>query len=207
MIIAEDEVHVWRARLDELPPFRSLLSPDEQARADRFYRPQDRDRFVAARGALRMILAQYTGIAASELRFLYGEHGKPYLAEEQPHFNLSHSHGLALCAMARFEVGIDVERIRETAHSMKIAERFFSPAEAAELKALAPDLRPAAFSRAWTRKEALVKGIGQGIVALRKDYPDAWHTCEIDVGEGYAAALAVPVSDCRVIMREFDLVR
>jgi len=207
MIVAEDEVHVWRAQLDALPGLRPLLSPDELARADRFLRPQDRDRFIAARGALRTILAQYTGVAAAGLRFLYGEHGKPYLSQGQLHFNLSHSHGLALYAIARFEVGIDVERIRETTHSMKIAERFFSPAEATELKALAPDLRPAAFSRAWTRKEALVKGIGLGIAALRKDHPDIWRMYPIDAGEGYAAALAAPADDCRVVMREFDLLR
>ncbi len=95
---------------------RSRLSSDELARAARFHFERDRTRFSVARAALREILAHYLGTSPAEIAFVYGDHGKPALAPPYGdlRFNLSHSHDLALCAVARgSEVGVDVERIRE----------------------------------------------------------------------------------------------
>ena len=117
-VLGEDEVHVWRIALDcgDGDSLRSGLSSDELARAARFHFERDRTRFSVARAALREILAHYLGASPDEIAFVYGGHGKPALAP--PHgdlrFNLSHSHDVALCAVARGrEVGVDVERIRE----------------------------------------------------------------------------------------------
>lgn len=62
IILPEDEVHVWRASLDQ-PPLRvegflGALAPDEKERARRFYFRKDHDHFVVARGLLRTILAR-----------------------------------------------------------------------------------------------------------------------------------------------------
>jgi 4'-phosphopantetheinyl transferase len=79
-------------------------------------------------------------------------------------FNLSHPQGVALYAIARGrEVGIDIERRREDFASLAVAERFFSPDEVTMLKSLAPDLRTSAFFNCWTRKEALIKALGEGL--------------------------------------------
>ena len=106
--LAAGEVHVWRIELDRSPStlswLRSVLSEIEVARASRFHRPRDRDRFVVARGPLREILALYLGREPRRLVFTAGGSGKPALASEfaswELEFNLSHSGNLALLALA-----------------------------------------------------------------------------------------------------------
>src|SRR5207253_323259 len=116
------------------------LAPDEQARAARFYRPEFGRRFAVARGVLRTLLARYAGAEPAAVRFAYGPQGKPALAEPggtSLRFNVSHSGELAYYAFAwGREVGIDVERIRPLSDDLRLAERFFSPAETAALLAL-----------------------------------------------------------------------
>ena len=65
-----------------------------------------------------------------ELRFSYGAYGKPALASEHSlRFNMSHSHEVALFAVALdAELGVDVEHIRADFASEDIARRFFSRA-------------------------------------------------------------------------------
>src|SRR5690348_5269823 len=83
--LPDDEVHVWRTQLDlpeaAVASLRSLLSPDERARASRFYSAADRDRFVVGRGALRTILGRYLPGDPSRLDFRVGAYGKPALGE------------------------------------------------------------------------------------------------------------------------------
>src|ERR1700691_5906923 len=122
LVLCNDEVHVWRAALGHAPSqINSLLdtlSEDEKSRAERFYFQIDRERFIIARAALREVLGVYLKRAAKSLSFCYGSHGKPALARDSGsnpiHFNLSHSNGVAVYAVARDrEVGIDLEFIRQ----------------------------------------------------------------------------------------------
>jgi 4'-phosphopantetheinyl transferase len=79
-------------------------------------------------------------------------------------FNLSSSDDTALLAVAwNREIGVDVEKIRAERDCMGIAERFFSPWEAAALRRLPDQQRVPAFYRCWTRKEAYVKATGEGM--------------------------------------------
>jgi phosphopantetheinyl transferase len=134
-----DEVHVWRVDLDTSSSGR----------------------------ALREILGRYLGLPASELRFETGRHGKPRLAAPggELAFNLSHSSSLALVAVARREVGVDVERIRTK--------------------------RPVDFYRRWADREARVKYLGTGLTGPvpRDSTEPAVH--RVDVGPGYAASVAL----------------
>ncbi len=219
--LAEGEVHVWRVclRRDEaaLRELLETLSPDERERGDRFHFRRDREHFIAARGALRAILGRYVGVAPGLLRFSYDGYGKPALSGapggDALRFNLSHSNGLALYAVTRGrEVGIDLEFVREDFAGFDIAERFFSTREVSALRALPPAARASAFFDCWTRKEAYIKALGEGLshplhaftVSLTPGEPAAllytdddpqeaarWSLVELLPGEGYRAALAV----------------
>ena len=86
LILGSDEVHVWRATLDQttsqIESFRHTLAADEQARAERFYFQRDREHFIVARGVLRALLGFYLNKAPECLSFRYSSHGKPALAWE-----------------------------------------------------------------------------------------------------------------------------
>jgi 4'-phosphopantetheinyl transferase len=166
------DVHVWRAWLDQpqldLDRLRQTLSTDERTRATCFYFQRDQDRFIAARGLLRIILGRYLNVPPHQLRFHYNGAGKPALAicfdKQELSFNLSHSHGIALYAMTHARaVGVDIERIDPNLRADQIAKSFFAPAEVAELFAIPSALRPRAFLSCWTRKEAYVKARGDGL--------------------------------------------
>lgn len=136
---SEDEVHVWRLDLDG----------------------------VASSPALREILGRYLDRPADELRFETNEHGKPHLAspDGELEFNLSHSGSLGLVAVARREVGVDVERIRTK--------------------------RPVGFYRRWADREARVKCLGTGLTgSVPPDSPEPV-VQRLDIGPGYAASVAL----------------
>ena len=209
------EVHVWRIELDcaaSAAALRATLSLEEKQKATRFRSLELRERWTVARGALRCILATYARCEPSVLVFRAGSHGKPALAWplEDVSFNLSHTGGLALVAIAGSgRVGIDAETVRSEIEVEDLSRRFFAPAEAAEILALSPAARLAAFFTCWTRKEAFVKALGGGLsvpldrfqVSLRSDQPARllWVDGEepnrwslLDVSElGVAAALVV----------------
>lgn len=160
-----DEIDVWFWTLDVEPgrraALREILTAEEQARADRFAFPILRERWTAARGGLRSILARYVGGAPTALRFSLSKHGKPaFETPDAPHFNLTHSEGYAALAVAGAPVGVDLEELGE-AHA-DVAQTHFSPQEAAVFAATPPDQQVAAFYRCWTAKEAFLKALGTG---------------------------------------------
>jgi 4'-phosphopantetheinyl transferase len=222
-----DEAHVWRASLDQpanvIAKLTPILSQDERQRAMRYYRPADRDRFIAGRGILRKIISAYLAHAPDEVQFVCNEYGKPFISDDQNRgtltFNVSHSNSMALYAVTRGRrVGVDIEHMREDFATLEVAERFFSKDEFEALKAAPSDQRTKAFFNCWSRKEAYIKAIGMGVsypldgftVSLASDVAPAllkvdadatevsrWKLYELDVGEGYVAALIVenpPVS-------------
>lgn len=147
-----DEVHVWRLDLDTVAPWP----------------------------ALREILGRYLGRSAGELRFERGRHGKPRLEApaDELGFNLSHSGSLALVAVARREVGVDVERIRAK--------------------------RPVDFYRRWADREARVKCLGTGLTAPMPSDAREPAVQRLDLGPGYAASVAVTGAPATLRFWTFD---
>lgn len=167
-------VHVWRIPLlvgdAELARLRTILSPDEIARADRFKFPIHQRRFAVGRATLRLLLARYLGILStsrvepSDLVFHYNAHGKPELMDCPFHFNLSNSHELALFAITQVgDVGVDIERLRELRNPEGMSSRYFSKREDEAFRACAPDERRLGFFRTWTLKESYIKARGYGL--------------------------------------------
>jgi 4'-phosphopantetheinyl transferase len=164
-------VEVWSAVLD--PPaslfslLRGLLSPDEHQRAGRFVHHRDRDRFVAGRAFLRLLLGRCLREDPRALVFRYGPNGKPELGGPPRGlaFNLAHSEARAVCAVARGcdALGVDVERVRPIEDAEGVARLALPRAEAARLASLPEPQRRRAFYEAWTRNEALLKALGLGL--------------------------------------------
>jgi 4'-phosphopantetheinyl transferase len=217
--LGADDAHVWLAFLDQpagvIMNLASLLSDDECQKAGRYYRPRDRDRFIVGRGILRKIISSYIALPPDQLRFTYNEYGKPAISNDQNdralNFNLSHSAGLILYAVAmRRDLGIDIEYIRDDFATLEIAERFFSKDEVAALKSLPANQRTVGFFNCWSRKEAFIKAKGMGVsypldkftVSVAPGEPPAilkvdgggrelerWKMYELNPGAGYVAAM------------------
>jgi 4'-phosphopantetheinyl transferase len=227
-ILKENEVHFWSARLDvpevKLKKWQLFLSPDEIQRAYRFHFIKDQNHFIVARGVLRKILSYYIDRQPYEIKFEYNKFGKPSIEHDLNgillRFNLSHSYGMSLYAIAAGrEVGVDIEYIRENFSDIEIAERFFSHDEVSALKSLPIELQKQAFFLCWTRKEAFIKAKGAGLsipldqfnVSLAPEQPakllrtkydrhdvNRWTLFDIDLFSGYAAAVAVAGQNVQV---------
>jgi 4'-phosphopantetheinyl transferase len=213
-------IGLWR--LDLAPPPGSLewlastLTEDERARASRYRRAEDRDRFVAARGMVRAILGDRIGRRPGEVSFLTAPYGRPSLAASPESrgidFSLSHSGDVGLLALAQgTRVGVDLERIHTGMPLEGLIRSALSPREQEAFLALAPDARPRTFFAMWTSKEAVVKALGWGLsyplaqveVALTGAAPallslggersaaEGWSLHRPEVSRGYVSGLAV----------------
>jgi 4'-phosphopantetheinyl transferase len=163
---------VWQANLklpdSSLQEFVEILSTDERERANRFHRDSDRSAFIAARGILRTLLGGYLQCNPNNIQFSYSDRGKPFLSNNSLQFNVSHSHGLALYAIADDRlVGIDVEFIRDI-EVEQLAQRFFCDREYQQLCQLSGDRQSEAFFTYWTAKEAYLKATGEGLIGLQQ---------------------------------------
>ncbi len=249
------QIHLWAVALDPAPAevdrLGACLSADEWERARRFRFDQHRRQYVVGRGALRALLAAYAGgTTAAAVRFAYGPRGKPFLADPAAaaapaaapvpaapapagaatdsglFFNLSNSHELALVGFVRgVEIGVDVEHEKPMPDLLQISERFFSASERETLARLPAEQRQRGFFNCWTRKEAYLKAVGEGLAApldsfdvtlapgeaprmltLRGDAGQAarWRFHTFDPAAGYVGALTVEGRDLPVRTYRFS---
>jgi 4'-phosphopantetheinyl transferase len=229
MRLDSGEVHVYDAAIDRLRPLQPdlerTLSDAERERCARYRFPEHSEAFAIRRGLLRALLAGYAGMPAAAVELdevcatCGGNHGKPRLVGNASlRFSLSHSSGRVLCAFARdAEIGVDIERVdagRDWAGAARLA---LTGTEQARLDLLPPGLRARAFFTIWSRKEALAKATGHGLVLPLTEIevtpagellalpeaagaPDAWLLRDLYVGEAFAAALALRAPTVRVRM-------
>lgn len=222
----QNDIHIWRVALSDIKPadesaYALSLSDKEIQRAQSFIFKPDQRRFALGRGLLRYLLSTYLDISPKEVVISYKQGGKPIVLEKALQFNVSHTGDYIVYAFTRrHEVGVDVEQVKPRDDFLRIAERFFTAAEHAELKALPSEAQTSAFYRLWVCKEALIKTLGEGLlfplsqceidfmtnpVRLRSLKGDTlsikdWYLSLLDVWEGCQAALAVQgKSDFKVV--------
>lgn len=231
--LAATDVHVWAVHLapdpGALARLANILSTEEQARASRFRFGRHRNRFITARGVLRLILAKYLDCAPDQLDFVYGPNGKPALAgglaESALFFNLAHSEDLALIAVTQLgQIGVDVEQIRAVSDANELVERFFSVRESALFQTLPTNQKDIAFLNLWTRKEAWLKATGEGIaqslnqvevtflpgesariLALPEQSPPDWALRELIPAAGFIGAIALPDVQFSILNFQFSI--
>jgi 4'-phosphopantetheinyl transferase len=222
------EVHIWHT--DFARPVSSvhdLLDPEESARASRFKVDAARKQFIVSHAFLRLVLERYLGIPAREIRFRVAAYGKPELdLATDLEFNLSHTDGMAVLAVARERrIGVDVERVRKNLKPLELAQRYFSSAEAAWLRAQPSARRVSAFFACWTAKESYIKACGNGLSMplsgfsiipqgvnkrLRLEFQDktlpaaAWTVWQLDLGPNLHGALTAEGRELTVKLKNWS---
>lgn len=136
------------------------LDVSRRAKADRFRFEKDKRLSVAA-GALLQYALQMENVWEPSIDVT--SNGKPYLVgQERLYFNLSHSEGMVMCAIAEKEVGCDVEK--KAVLDRRLAEYVMTEHELDRIYGLEKDTeQQEMFFRLWTLKESYMKATGLGI--------------------------------------------
>ena len=225
MIIQENEIHVYRSSLttasEHLKESESVLSHDELQKANKYKFEKDKFHYISGRALLRSLLGKYLNRSPGKIIFSYSEKGKPFINESNIKFNLAHSGGKVVFAFTNnTDVGIDIEFMRELPDALQIAKRFFSEKEVDEFSEIREvDIRTAFFN-CWTRKEAFIKALGEGLSYPLKDFSvtlkpgdkpeilwikdkaeeaEKWRIFNIDTEDNYVSSLAVKAEDMKVV--------
>lgn len=170
--IAADAVHAWHVHSDEVAADATLvktclarLSPYESARYARYRLDGDRLMFLVGRAMARALVGRAAGVAPMAWEWREGPHGRPEIGAPATRvkFNLAHSAGLVVCALANGrDVGVDVEDFERHPVDRGVVERYCSPAEVRDIVASGDEWHDR-FLHYWTLKEAYLKARGLGI--------------------------------------------
>jgi 4'-phosphopantetheinyl transferase len=208
----KNRVDVWRIRVSENDPLNdylySVLDKTEQERSNRFYKEKDKKTFIVSHAAVRILLGKYLHRAPTAIRLMEQSPAKkPVLCDNAVHplhFNISHSGDWVLIAVANYEVGIDIELVNS---SFVYNELAVSSLKNDEIKFLRQSgEQEKIFYLFWTRKEALLKGTGKGLVDDLFAIPcldgihsvsgaiigssDSWQIRSFGMDDGYMASVA-----------------
>jgi 4'-phosphopantetheinyl transferase len=166
-------VGVWWVATSVAPPDSALLpllDAAERARLASYQEPRAARMFVVGAALVRCLVARERGLSPSNVpvdracRDCGKPHGRPVLdpTTDGLQVSVSHSGGLVGVALARWDVGLDVEALDRRVDLLPRAAELLSPAElAAESDRLSED--PEYLLLWWTRKEAVLKLLGTGL--------------------------------------------
>ena len=233
-----EEAHLWIVQPDPirdpelLREYDALLTSDEREKVSRFRFEEDRHSSLVTRALVRTALSCYSEVSPREWRFVANEYGRPEVdqppGERSLRFNLSHTHGLIVCLVARGrEVGVDVEDRARGGELLDVADRFFSPFEVQALRALPAEEQVDRFFFYWTLKESYIKARGMGLAiplsqfsfdldarpdGIRAlfdpdlgDQPERWQFSALSFGRRYAVASTLELGneeEVRILLRE-----
>ncbi len=151
-----------------------LMSPGRRRRTDSYRAESDRLRSVAGDMLIRKNISKLCGIAPENVSIEIKPGGKPYVDGMDIEFNISHSGDLAVLAMGKSQVGIDVEVMRSV--NLRLAKRVFDKVELEYLFGRVPEdydfnKEPDSsmrfrFYQLLTAKEAYSKYTGEGLISF-----------------------------------------
>lgn len=185
----QGEAQLWFAKVDTLrdriDAYAALLDAEEHERAARYRFEVDRERYIIGHGLLRELLGHYLDQDPAVVRMARGEFGKPYIPGLPLHFNLSDTKDAVLIAFSRtHEIGADLETMTRTVDHRAVSEHYFTPEEVGDIAQATDDKRR--FLELWTRKEAVLKASGVGIMDdLRVLRVNAGHNTSLIAHEAF----------------------
>lgn len=155
--------------LGEVIQLKSYLTPAEIEKVYKYKFDKDRSRFIVGRALLRKMLGNILDFDPYQIKIESDNYGKLFLSNQEQlhlHFNLSHSEDYIIYAFCfKDEIGIDIEIIDSSINHLEIAKNYFSANEIAYLEnSNDQNRRVEEFFRIWTRKEALLKAMGIGLL-------------------------------------------
>jgi 4'-phosphopantetheinyl transferase len=181
----DGSIVVWMANVEQARDSLVFLDPyldqRDRERAGQFRFEEDHARFVLGRCLVRKCLGLYLRRNAETIELAYTDRGRPLLAnDETVQFSISHTHDLVAIALtAGAQIGIDLEYVQPDLNFVELAARIFSQDDLQTFQALSPREMPAAFFRAWTRKEAYLKARGEGIGERLRQVSVSWEAEEV----------------------------
>lgn len=204
---------LWHFNIDDFPENQmaqtiSRLPANVRPEVTRYFATDDQKSRLLARLLVQSYVANRT-LSDDWHRWKYAEHKKPYL-DNNVHFNVSHSGKMVVvCFSDKGEVGVDIEQIKPIDTENMSAH--FHKEEVEWLKKQNFELSP--FYRLWTRKEALLKAKGGGILnglnqqsTLSNRIIDdgEWYLKEIDIFDGYKCCICSTVENTNISIEEID---
>jgi 4'-phosphopantetheinyl transferase len=221
-------IDVWYAWLSQpayrLSTLERVLSLEERYNASRYQQLAIRQRAVASRGLLRMLLSAYLRCTPGEIPLVLA--GRKPIIERSVNpgleFSVAHTRSLVAFAIARCPVGIDVASTNSGVPGRQIAAHAFSPVEFNTLLGLPAEEVDQAALCAWTAKEAIYKAVGEAElrlqdieVAVGADSPSlirlgevvqwqpAWQLVELSPTPLHIATLCFPASASSTIREQW----
>ena len=179
------------------PDFRQLSSEKELARAGKFLSDSERETYLACHAMLRLILSERIGVNPEEVSYAAGVYNKPGLQGDSLFFNISHTKkAFAIAVSSTGALGLDIEDIDRKVDIDSVTGSYFSDKEL-EFTMESDSGTEERFFMLWTRKEALLKAMGTGII-------DDLRQVEVSGEENYVNADLFNKNYCRAsIIRDY----
>lgn len=216
-------VEIWEIQVSssDIAKCRNLLSAEELERMQRFRFEEDQNRYATAHAALRSILGERLSVAPLLLQFSAGNKGKPHLPDGRLSFNLSHAGDWVWIAISEgAQVGVDIERMKEI-EATTLMKRFASPEELQYFSTVSKGDQQGAFFTWWTRKEAYLKGVGEGLSGGLDSFTawkgssspvivsdpvtgNQWSIHSVDAPVGYRGGLATSCVDAEIVRHRWQ---
>ena len=167
----ENDCQIWWARISDLQSWHyNLLNDIEREKANSYHHSADRARFIIGCVISRLVLGKILSMSPVQVPIdrmcsvCKVRHGRPQL-RRYLQLSVSHSGEWVVVAFTKSApVGIDVEQMNPNVDVMKMAEGVLTDIEIAQVMKLPNEQKIEGFLTYWTRKEAVLKATGEGLM-------------------------------------------